>query len=209
VKRSHVAAVAALAVLAVPALTGCWNGQRATTAVQADMNSGNGVETDQGPLHIENATIVLGPEGSKTATLVMRVVNTGDQADSLTTIMINGQPASISVPGVAADSGADIGPGESVPFGFEAQRWINTYTFDAPVSTYVPVELGFTNAGVAKLSVLTVPPAGYYAGIAPNPPMAAVAPTASSTPAPLTSAQPSDAAAASASAAPSPSASAS
>ena len=173
-KRTHVAAVAALVVLAVPSLTGCWNGQGATTTTQASMNSGNGVESRQGTIDIENATIVMGPEGSNSATLLMRLVNVGPEADALTSITINGKPASISMPGIAADSGADIGPGESVSFGYESDKWINAYEFDAPVATYVPVELGFANAGTAKLSLLTVPPAGYYAGIAPNPPTAAV-----------------------------------
>lgn len=169
-KRTHVAAVAALVVLTVPALTGCWNGQGATTTTQATMNSGNGVETRQGTIDIENATVVLGPEGSKTATLLVRLVNVGPEADALTYITINGEKVSISEPGVAADSGADIGPGESVSFGYESTKWINAYQFEAPASSYVPVELGFQNAGLATLSVLTVPPAGYYAGIAPNPP---------------------------------------
>ena len=173
-KRTHVAAVAALVVLAVPSLTGCFNGQGATTTTQASMNSGNGVEARQGTIDIENATIVLGPEGSNTATLLMRLVNVGPEADALTYITINGEQATISMPGVVGDSGADIGPGESISFGYDATRWINAYQFDAPASTYVPVELGFEKGGLASLSLLTVPPVGYYEGIAPNPPTAAV-----------------------------------
>ena len=49
------------------------------------------------------------------------------------------------------------------------------YDLDVPVSTYVPVELGFEKAGLVKLSLLTVPPTGYYEGIAPNPPTNAAA----------------------------------
>ena len=175
-KRSHVAAVAALVVLAVPALTGCWNGQRATTTVQASMNTGNGVEARQGTIDIENATLVLGPEGTTSATLVMRLVNIGPEADALTYITINGEQVQISEPGVAGDSGADIGPGESISFGYDATRWINTYTLDVEPSSYVPVQLGFEKAGLANLSVLTVPPVGYYEGIAPNPPTPTAAP---------------------------------
>ncbi len=173
-KRTHAAALAAIVVLAVPSLTGCFNGQAATTTTQASMNSGNGVEARQGTIDIENATIVLGPEGSKTATLLMRLVNVGPEADALTYITINGEKVGISEPGVAADSGADIGPGESISFGYDSTRWINAYQFEAPASSYVPVELGFEKAGLATLSLLTVPPVGYYAGIAPNPPTAAV-----------------------------------
>ena len=169
-KRSHVAALVTLALVASPALTGCWNGQRATTTTQATMNTGNGVEARQGLIDIENATLVLGPEGSSSATLVMRVVNTGPEADALTYITINGVQVQISEPGVVGDSGADIGPGESISFGYESDRWINTYELDVEPSSWVPVELGFQNAGLAQLSVLTVPPVGYYEGIAPNPP---------------------------------------
>jgi len=172
VKRTRLVAAGALLLLVLPTTTGCWNGPRATTTVQASMNTGNGVEARQGTIDIENATLVLGPEGSKSATLVMRLVNVGPEADALTYITINGVPVEISMPGVAADSGADIGPGESISFGYEADRWINTYELDVEPSAYVPVELGFQNAGLAKLSVLTVPPVGYYEGIAPNPPTA-------------------------------------
>jgi hypothetical protein len=79
-------------------------------------------------------------------------------------------PAEITEPAIAAVSGADIGPGESVSFGFDSERWINTYELDVEPSSWVPIELGFQNAGLAQLSVLTVPPTGYYEGIAPNPP---------------------------------------
>lgn len=137
--------------------------------MQATMNSGNGVEARKGALDIENATLVLGPEGTTSATLLMRIVNVGPEADALTYITINGEKVEISEPGVIADSGADIGPGESVSFGFDSNRWINTYTLDVEQSAWVPVQLGFQKAGLLDISVLTVPPVGYYEGIAPNP----------------------------------------
>ncbi|MFM7213234.1 MAG: hypothetical protein ACKOYQ_14815, partial [Actinomycetota bacterium] len=156
-KSRHLAALAALALVAAPALTGCWNGQQATTYYQATMNTCNGVEAQQGAMHVENATLVLGPEGSTSATLTMRVVNVGPEADAITYLTINGTPVEISEPGVAADSGADIGPGESISFGFDSTRWINTYDLDVEPSSYVPVEIGFQNAGLLSIDVLTVP----------------------------------------------------
>jgi len=164
VKRIDIAAAAALVVLAVPALTGCFNGQNATTTTQATMNSGNGVAVTQGPLHIENATLVMGPEGSTSATLIMRVVNTGIEDDALTYATINGAPAIVVDPGSDATV---LGPGASVSFGYDSDRRINTESLDVPMSSYVDVELGFEKAGLAKMSVLTVPPVGYYAGITP------------------------------------------
>jgi hypothetical protein len=164
VKRIHVAAATALVILAVPALTGCFNGLAATTTVQATMNSGNGVEAAQGPINIEAAILVLGPEGSGTATLTTRLTNAGLEPDALTFVSINGIPAYIT------EGAGELLPGGSISFGFESDAWINSYDLDVPASTYVPVEIGFEKAGLASLSVLTVPATGYYEGIAPNPP---------------------------------------
>jgi hypothetical protein len=180
VKRTYALAVASLLVVVAPALTGCFSGKAATTNVQATMNSGNGVSAQAGTIKIENATLVMGPDGSKAATLATRLVNIGPDKDVLVYATINGQPATITGDKV------DLGPGSSTPFGFEAERWINVYAIDKAVSTYVPVELGFRNAGLVKLSVLSVPPVGYYEGIAPNPPQAAV-PAASAAASPAAS----------------------
>jgi hypothetical protein len=167
VKRIHVAAAAALVVLVVPALTGCFNGLEATTTTQASMNTGNGVEAIKGPIHIENATLVMGPEGSSTATLVTRLVNTGVEDDALTYATINGVPATIIPPAELGDSGNVLAPGASVSYGYETDARINAEGFDVPVSNYVDVELGFEKAGLVSMSILTVPPVGYYAGITP------------------------------------------
>lgn len=164
VKRIHAAAAAALVVLAVPSLTGCFNGPGATTTTQASMNSGNGVQAQAGPVRIENATLVLGPEGTSTGTLTTRLVNTGAEPDALVYVTIDGVVAYVT------EGAGELAPGASVSFGFDSEQWINTYDLNAAVSTYVPVELGFQNAGLVTMSVLTVPPVGYYEGIAPNPP---------------------------------------
>ncbi len=168
-KRIHVAAVAALVVLASPVLTGCFNGKGATTTMQASMNSGNGVSAQAGEIKVENATLVQGPEGSASATLLTRVINTGPVADTLVFATVNGVPAEIT------GGAVELSPGASVSFGFESDTWINAYDFDAATSTYVPVQLGFADAGLVSMSILTVPPVGYYEGIAPNPPQAPVA----------------------------------
>lgn len=168
-KRIHAAAAAALVVLAVPALTGCFSGKAATTNMQATMNSGNGVEATQGSINIDGAVLVLGPEGSATATLTTRIINAGLEPDALTYVSINGIPAYVT------EGAGELLPGASISFGYESEAWINSYDLDVPVSTYVPVELGFEKAGLVKLSLLTVPPTGYYEGIAPNPPTNPVA----------------------------------
>lgn len=173
VKRIHVAAVATLVVLASPVLTGCFSGKGATTNMQATMNSGNGVAAHAGAVHIENATLVLGPENSRSATLTTRIVNAGPVPDRLVFATINGSPADITAGGI------DLDPGASISFGFDSDTWINAYEFDTAVSTYASVQLGFAEAGLVSMSVLTVPPVGYYEGIAPNPPQAPAASPAS------------------------------
>jgi hypothetical protein len=180
VKRTHVVAVAALIALCATALTGCFSGRGATTNMQATMNSGNGVTADAGPIHIENATLVLGPDGSKSATLLVRMVNTGPTADTLLGAAVNGVTATIT------EGAGELAPGASVSFGFDSKNWINAYDLDVPASTYVPVQLAFKDAGLVTMSVLTVPPVGYYEGIAPNPatnpaPVASVASSPSPT----------------------------
>jgi len=169
VKRIHAAALATLVVIASPVLTGCFSGKGATTNMQATMNSGNGVSGNAGEVKVENATLVLGPEGSSSATLTTRIVNAGPVPDRLVSATVNGQPADIT------GGGIDLTPGASISFGFESDTWINSYDLDAVVSTYVPVQLAFAEAGIVSMSVLTVPPVGYYEGIAPNPPQAPLA----------------------------------
>lgn len=169
-KRIPVAAIAILLV-ATPALTGCFNGRGATTTMQASMNSGNGVAAQAGEIKVENATLVLGPENANSATLTARIVNIGPVADRLVYATVNGSPADITAGGV------DLEPGASISFGFDSDTWINAYALDAAVSTYVPVQLGFADAGILSMSVLTVPPTGYYAGISPNPPQSPAEPS--------------------------------
>jgi copper(I)-binding protein len=166
-----------MVLIVSPSLAGCFSGKAATTNVQATMNSGNGVSAQAGAMHIENATVVLGSAGSTAATLTTRLVNTGAEPDSLVYATVNGQPATITGDQVV------IAPGASVSFGFDSEHWINAYGLDVPTSSYVPVELGFQNAGLVTMSVLTVPPVGYYEGIAANPPTAPATASGAASPA--------------------------
>jgi len=177
VTRSRAAAIIAIIAIVVvssAALAGCWNGPSSTTMMQATMNSGNGVQATVGNIKVENATLVAGPEGTTTGTLTLRIVNTGQTPDSLVYTVIENGPAYVT-PGSET-----FAPNASVSFGFDSKDWINTYTLKAAAGTYVPVELGFKEAGLVKISVLIVPPTGYYEGIAPNP---ATMPSATATPA--------------------------
>ncbi len=150
-------------IVASVSLTGCFSGFGATTTMQASMNSGNGTQATAGAIRIENATIVLGPEGSKTGTLITTLVNTGVEGDTLVSASINGRPTYIT-PGTGA-----IEVNRAVNYGYDGKSWINTYDLSVPTSSYVPVVLQFEKAGTASFSALTVPAAGIYEGIAPNP----------------------------------------
>lgn len=163
-KPSHLATAALLAVTVV-AVTGCFNGQRATTTVQAAMNTGNGVQTRQGPIRIENATLVVSDDGSNAATLLVRLVNEGPTTDALVYATVNAAQAEIIAPEVDGEPGSTLRPGASVSYGWESDLRIDVGPLDVPISTYVPVELGFAEAGLSKISVLTVPQAGYYENV--------------------------------------------
>lgn len=163
VKRSHVVAAAALVVLAVPSLTACFNGQAATTTVQATKHSGNGAKANIGALHIDGAVLVMA-DALPNATLTTRISNTGPEPDTLVGVTVNGVPAYVT-------PGAETIPANgSVSFGYESEAWINAYGLTVPVSTYVPVTFTFEKAGPVDMSLLTVPRAGYYADVAANPP---------------------------------------
>lgn len=162
----HLRASAVLAtslLLASPVLTGCWSGQDATTTVQSTMNSGNGTDADLGDLAIENVTVVLGPEGTGSATLIGSIFNNGDQDDTIVDVTINGTPAVVT-PGAET-----IPAGGNATFGYDGAKFINSYTFEAEPSAYVPVTLQFANAGIVEMSVMSVPATGIYEGIAPTP----------------------------------------
>ena len=148
------------------ALTGCFNGMGAQTNLQNSQLTGNGVQAQVGNVRAENMTLVAGPEGSASATLVTRIINGDPDTDALLGVQIDGIPAYVTGDIV------ELLPAESVGFGFEAERWINSYDFTGAVSTYVPVALQFERAGIVEVDVLVVPADGYYDGIEPVPPAA-------------------------------------
>ena len=86
------------------------------------------------------------------------------EAANLLAALIDGVPAFITGDVV------ELLPNQSVGFGCESERWINSYDFDASPNTYVPVALQFERSGIAEANVLVVPPTGYYEGIEPVPP---------------------------------------
>ena len=155
--------IGACALAAAPLLAGCFNGPDATTTTQSSMNSGNGTQQIVGDLRIENATLITGPEGSASGTLITTLVNTGREHDHLVGLTINGVPAYIT-PGAG-----ELAPSAAVNFGYDSDFWLNTYDLIIASSAFVPVTMQFERAGTTSFSVLSVPAVGSYEGIAPNP----------------------------------------
>lgn len=157
-------AVAALIPGLVLTMSGCYSGFGATTNMQVTQNTGNGVRATLGPILIDNATLVRGPEGSASATLLMGITNRGEEADQLVSVTIDGTPATFEPAGAV-----DLLPTKTLLFGFNSPLYVNTYSLEAAPSAYVPVRLTFARAGVLDISVMTVSPDGIYAGVTPSP----------------------------------------
>ena len=77
-RQTKVISAALLVGALVPGLAGCWGGPAASTQVQATQNTGNGTQAFVGDIRVENATLILGPEGSSSATLTMSIVAPGE-----------------------------------------------------------------------------------------------------------------------------------
>lgn len=162
--RLVVVSIATLAL--VPSIAGCWQGTEATTTWQASQNSGNGVEATLGSLSVQNATLVKGDDGR--ASLILAVFNLGKDPDALTGATVGG----ITTTMPTSPEGAIVAPGgvQSFGFPFEGQpvtNYLIVEGVEAEPSGYVPVTLTFERAGQLDISVLTVPPVGYYEGLLP------------------------------------------
>ena len=157
-RRSSIA-LAAIALAALPALSGCWSGKEATTNMQAGMNTGNGVEAEVGEMEVVNVTLVKG-QGVGPAQLIGTIVNNGTTVDSVDSVEVDGKAISFT-PALKPILG-----GGSVAFGYQDAATKAPVRGAKPeVSTYVPVTFNFQNAGQLKISVMTVPDTGFYSGI--------------------------------------------
>ena len=160
VRRSTIA-LSILAIVAVPALTGCWSGKAATTSMQATMNTGDGTQAQIGHIKILDTTLVMGDAGSD-AMLIGTFANVGVDSDAVNSIEVDGKQVT------AVPSFGELTAGSSVPFGYvDATIKVPVSGLNGPVSTYVPVSFQFQNAGNITLQVLTVPAVGQYEGLVP------------------------------------------
>lgn len=158
-KTRSVAAAAALLLLGAPLLAGCFQGQRASTTMQAQQPTGNGTYVTVGSVQVQNATIVK-DEASSTAAMLVSLFNNGNEDDALVAVEVAGVPATVNPQGQLIPKGGLNG----VNYGFDGTNTI-ALTTDAKVSTFVPVLMQFRNAGVVEFEALVVPKAGYYADV--------------------------------------------
>lgn len=157
-----IAAAAAVAVLPV-ALTGCWNGFGAQTAVQPP--SGDGLNTQVGMIQIRNVVWVRSKDNPTVLTLSATFVNTGKTADALTAVTTN--PASGAV-GLTNGS-IELEPISETRTAFNSDEYVNAIgVTQVPPSGYLQTTFIFKEAGKVTGSVMTVPSEGIYEDINPS-----------------------------------------
>ncbi len=167
-RRSRRVAAGLLAVAVIGSMSACGTGK---DWVEEGLNpSGNGQFVTVGTIQAQNVTLVQGPQGSKSLTLVARLFNTGTTPDALIGASMGATPGTDAK---ITNSSVPIAPGpDAASVGFNSTNFVNFYSVDVPTATYVPVTLKFKDAGQTTVQVLVVPPVGYYEGIAPTPPTA-------------------------------------
>jgi len=159
-RRGLIAAVLAASVIL--GVSACGTGQNWVD--QGRDPWGNGQFITVGQIQGQALTVVQGPEGSKSATLVGTFINPTAEPDALVGATLGESPGTISGGSVALAPG-----GTSVRVGYNSDQYVTFAGVEAKPATYVPVTLTFEKAGETTVQMLVVPPTGYYEGITPGP----------------------------------------
>ena len=167
-------AAAALCLSVLPMHSGCAIGVDSATSQQGP--SGNGSNANQGPLQLRGVTIVTGPAGSDTATILGTIVNTGTTADALQNVTITSPTgATVTLRGTAL-SGSELPllPQSATRLGFAADDHADITGLVIAPSAYTTVTFTFKVAGTLTMGttgqpfqVMAVLPTGVFEGIAP------------------------------------------
>lgn len=152
------AAAAALSIVAVLPVAGCYQGFDQTVNDQGP--SGNGTDLQVGPLLVQDTTIVAGDAGLRGA-LLMTVVNTGEADDAL--VAVQTDPASVS----SLRQPLTLPAGAAVKVGAGSPTTITLTGLRVPAGSYAMLRLSFRDAGSQDVQVAVVPASGYYAGFGP------------------------------------------
>ena len=163
------AALAALSVVTVAALSGCATGFNAET-INVD-SPGEGIDGRVGDVKIRGALLTNVEDEPGSGVLVMGVVNEADEPDALTEVrLLDGEPADLG-------SSVALPPNQLVQFGTEEVApgavYGGTYVLDGPsdsfsVGEFVPVSFTFRDAGSVTLDLLVLEATGDYASATPT-----------------------------------------
>ena len=171
---ASIALFSALLLGASTVLTGCFNGPRATTTVQATQPTGSGAYVAVGDIRVQNvllvASIVEGGTASgelvlaESVAMIGRVFNDGDSEDVITDISIGGVPAALMIPPSGPNPLA-IAPLGSVSLTYPAGGPEIFAQTEVAMSTYVPIQMFFERAGLVEFEALVVARSGPYADV--------------------------------------------
>ena len=164
--RCRGARAAALGVALAALVTGCSGGF--DTPLYKAYSPGEGANGEAGSIKIRNVVLVAAESGGPAA-VVAAFYNESDQADQLVDIAIEGAEQ----PGTLTPSPLELPAGELVLIGgtdADAQATVTAPADQLAPGTFVPVQLGFRDAGTATVRVLVQPQAGPYGTISPAPP---------------------------------------
>lgn len=163
------AAAIAIAALAVVPLSACGIGFQAGTTSQRP--SGNGANADIGPIQLRGITLVDGPEGSRTGTVVMTLVNSGSEPDALTGVrMVQPPDGTATIVGQGTVGGSLPLPRVSRTLvGYNSDIHVDISDLGLAPTQFTEIEFTFQRAGRVTVPVMSVLPVGIYAGITPLP----------------------------------------
>lgn len=164
--------VLAIAVASSLLLTGCASGFNAGTTTQGD--SGSGQTVDQGSINVRNAIVVVDEKNLSAGTLVVTLVNSAADEDTLelikSDVSIESALSPVKLPSKQAVS---IGYNSSVAVG------LTTPGSEFKPGKFVDLTLVFANNEEIKLSLLVVTNTGHYSDVKVGAVTATPAPSAS------------------------------
>ncbi len=183
-----------LSLATVLGTAGCYQGEGRTVTSQRP--SGNGTTfTVSDQIEVQGLTVVTDGQGH--GSVVMTIVNSGDEADALLTLgtdpattLTVSRPTSTATASPEAGASAepqelvDVPAEQTVHIGAPGSTRITLADLKTPAGSYVAVALAFVRAGSTHHQVLVAPDTGFYADYGPT---ASASPSPTSAPSPSTS----------------------
>jgi hypothetical protein len=157
-----------LAAALTAGLTGCGAGPDAGTSTQ--QASGSGTNVTYNGIDLRQILLVAGPDGTSSAVMIGTIVNTGAD-DVLQAVTILNPPGSTpTIAGTSTVNGTIPLPSRSsTRVGFNSEDHVDFRNISVPATSYVDMEMRFSNAGVIPVHVMVVPAVGSFIGVVPLP----------------------------------------